>query len=498
MKTENLPVNKRRTTHNGIKETISFLIILVMIAPSISVHVQASADHEHPEMFWKNYPYHPPGTDIIFPNDEGSHNEEYKIEWWYVNFHMISQSGHEYGGFVAFYQLNSVAFKKQEIRIFSISDIAAEKIYTNAKIGTLTASDDHLDLSFKYITNENVDLNSNEILSKNSTLENQQITMESEYIDTTTKFMNLNTPLNTTQAGLIQKTTATINNNSDEEESSDELLQYDYWYTKTNGQDLLPFQYTLAVGGNSQQDSKPMKLAVDMDCLKQPLIVGGDGFLDLGKYGFSFYYSLTKLAVTGSILVHGITEEITGCAWVDHQWGNFFEQNQPPYGLALTYEWFSIQFDDNREIMVADTWDRSTGEKNDQSFTGGLNLINSDGSTELLEKYTITSQSIWNDSIDHRFYSSTWNITETSKSIDLMVTPVFLDQVMRVKENYPILQRLLEELFPGACFWEGICTVSGSINGISVSGKAYVELTHCSDNEYNTDSLSSESRLSIK
>ena len=200
-----------------------------------------------------------------------------------------------------------------------------------------------------------------------------------------------------------------------------------------------------------------MKLAVDMDCLKQPLIVGGDGFLDLGGYGFSFYYSLTKLAVTGTIMVHGITEEVTGYAWIDHQWGNFFDKNQPPYGLALTYEWFSIQLDDNREIMVADTWDRVTGEKNDQSFTGGMNLLNSDGSSELLEDYTITPQASWNDTIDHRFYSSKWHITETSKSIDLIVTPVFLDQVMRVKENYPLLQRLLEELFPGACFWEGIC-----------------------------------------
>jgi predicted secreted hydrolase len=299
--------------------------------------------------------------------------------------------------------------------------------------------------------------------------------------------MNQNTPITTTQSDTIQKTIAIVSNNGNDRYNTEELLQYDHWCTKINGQDLLPFQYTLVVGGDSQQDSKPMKLAVDMDCLKQPLIVGGDGFLDLGRYGFSFYYSLTKLAVTGSIIVHGIAEEVTGYAWIDHQWGNFFDKNQPPYGLALTYEWFSIQLDDNREIMVADTWDRVTGEKNDQSFTGGMNMLNSDGSSELLEDYTITPQASWNDTIDHRFYSSKWHITETSKSIDLIVTPVFLDQVMRVKENYPLLQRLLEELFPGACFWEGICTASGTINGFSISGKAYVELTHYYDDGDSTN-----------
>ncbi len=492
MNTKNLLVNKRKTTNNRIKESLALLIILTMIAPSISVQVQANADHKHPEMFWKNYPYHPPGTDIIFPNDEGAHDtNQFPIEWWYTNLHLIGQTtGKEYGSFVAFYQIHSTVVEKKEGRIFSLSDIEAEKTYTNAQIGTLTASNDYLDLSFKHITNENTDLNSNKQLSNYSISENQQINMESDYIDTTMKSENLNIPMNTNKSEDIQKTMAI--NNSNDEKSADELIQYDQWYTKFNSQGIIPFQYTLVVSGNSQQDAKPMKLAVDMDCLKQPLIVGGDGFLDLGKYGFSFYYSLTKLAVSGSILVHGITEEVTGYAWIDHQWGNFFEQNQPPYGLALTYEWFSIQLDDDREIMVADTWDRATGEKNNQSFTGGMNLLNSDGSSELLEGYIIRPQSFWNDSIDHRFYSSNWHIIETSKFINLTVTPVFLDQVMRVKENYRIIQRLLEELFPGACFWEGICTVSGTINGVSINGKAYVELTHCSDTEYNTNLLSFE------
>ena len=61
------------------------------------------------------------------------------------------------------------------------------------------------------------------------------------------------------------------------------------------------------------------------------------------------------------------------------------------------------------------------------------------------------------------------------------LTPVFLNQMMRFKENYPSLQQVLEELFPGACFWEGVCTVSGTINGISVNGKSDVELTHYYD-----------------
>jgi hypothetical protein len=49
---------------------------------------------------------------------------------------------------------------------------------------------------------------------------------------------------------------------------------------------------------------------------------------------------------------------------------------------------------------------------------------------------------------------------------------------MRFKENYPILQQVLEILFPSGCFWEGVCIVTGTIDGIPVNGKSYVELTH--------------------
>jgi len=496
MDARNVLINKRRITRNRIKEILSFWIIVLMIVPNIAVSAELNGDYKHSDRLWKTYPYHPPGTDIIFPNDEGSHDtNQFPIEWWYVNFHLTGQTtGHEYGSFVAFYQIHSTVVEKQEVRIFSISDIAAEETYTNAQIGTLIASNDHLDLSFEYITNknENSDLTCNEIGNKNSIPENQQIAMKTEYMDTTTKPMNLNTPMSATQSDAIQKTTIIVNNNGDDEKSANELLQYDHWYTKTNGQDLLPFQYTLVVGGDSQQDSKPMKLIVDLDCLKKPLIVGGDGVIDFGNYDFSYYYSFTRLIVTGTITVHGYTEKVLGNAWIDHQWGNFVNQNPPPKGLTMTYEWFSIQLNDKREIMVGDAWDRETGQKIDQSYTGGLNLHNSDGSSELLKDYTITPQAFWDDTSDHRFYSSQWHITEISKSIDLTVNPVFLDQVMRLKENYPLLRQFLEELFPGACFWEGVCTVSGTVNGISVNGKSYVELTHSYDNGDNTNLIISE------
>ena len=446
---------------------MSFLtIILLIFIPATIVNANIG-DNGHQQYIWKNYPYQPPGTNITFPDDEGSHNEEYKIEWWYANFHLTGlTTGTEYGSFVAFYLIQSNIFENLEIRLFSISDLAEEETYTNSKVGTLVASTDHLDLEFiyfnecpEYITHK-VPINHEEYLMMTSIETNESLTSSQSAMG------------DRSESSPVQCI------NVENIEMPNQLIQTDSWHTKTNGDDLLPFQYNLSVGGRSHQDDHPMQLIVDMDCIKRPLIVGGDGLIELGLGdGFTYYYCLTKLLVNGTITVHEVTEEVTGYAWIDHQWGDFANPNPPPPGLVVTYEWFSIKLNDDIEIMTGDTWDRITGEKINQSYAGGLNLLNCDGVLELLEDYTITPQGFWLDDYGHLF-ASRWHITESTKPIDLIITPVYPDQMMYFHEDLPIIQQILAEVMPGSCFWEGVCTVSGNISGSPVEGKAYVELTH--------------------
>jgi predicted secreted hydrolase len=479
--------NKKRLPISQGKSILSILIITIIIIPSISVQAEISKDEDHPESYWKHYPYQPPGTDIVFPTDEGSHDTtQFPIEWWYVNFHLTGHTtGNEYGSYVAFYKIQSPVADKKEIRIFSISDIASEKTFNNVQIGTLTASTNHLDLSFKYITDNNK--TNNQTLSKittNNLISQNQIISTAD-TKNAAKCVEQAISSNTVDINTMQKTNPINTYLIDNQESSDGLIQNDHWYTKNNDQDLIPFQYILEVSGNSQPDDKPMNLIVNMDCIKKPLIVGGDGVIELGKeQRISFYYSLSKLAVVGSISVNGITEDISGFAWIDHQWGDFLNANQPPYGLVVSYEWFSIKLDDNREILAGNTWDQNTGERINKSFSDGLNLLNSDGTLELLNDYTIITDSFWKDEQSQKIFASKWHITEKSKSINLIITPLYANQMMRVGEDYPMIRQILDKIIPGAYFWEGVCTVTGSIDNIKVEGRAYVELTHHYDNEY--------------
>jgi predicted secreted hydrolase len=235
----------------------------------------------------------------------------------------------------------------------------------------------------------------------------------------------------------------------------------DRWYTKTENGDLLPFQYKMVVTANAREEKRDlMKLDLDMRSLKAPLIVGGTGLVEIAN-GMSYYYSLTKIEVIGKITLNGYTEDVTGFAWFDHQWGDF---NVGGPRNRVFWEWFSIKLDDGSEIMVGDgywVYNRQYYGK----YAGGVNLLQSDNSLILLENYKITPLDYWTDPISCRKFSSKWMLTEESKNIELIITPDYSNQVLRFG-------------FKPAAFWEGSCYVAGSINGKNVTGKAYVELTH--------------------
>jgi predicted secreted hydrolase len=246
---------------------------------------------------------------------------------------------------------------------------------------------------------------------------------------------------------------------------TDQLLDPDLWWNKTfcvGG--LMPFVSRLDVDAVANEDGNTMKLDVILASSKTPMIVDGDGFVHIGD-GWSYYYSHTKAKVLedSEITVHGLTEKVTGFAWIDHQWGDFL------LGDTVSWEWFSIQLADVREIMVADVWQDGQLQG---SYCGGLNFLGEECDLELLDDYHITPLSFWTDPVSGRTFAVQWSIVEASRNINLLVTADYNEQVMRF---------LPVEIFPTGCFWEGSCSVTGTIEGSPVVGQAYAELTHSWD-----------------
>ena len=215
----------------------------------------------------------------------------------------------------------------------------------------------------------------------------------------------------------------------------------DRFYNKQCEGDLLPFEYHLYVSG---VDNGVVWYDLDMKSLKPPMPVGEDGFVEFTEDIWTYYYSDTRVDMLGRIHLPGfpaLGKEVTGYGWIDHQWANF-----PPD--TVTWEWLSIQLDDDRDIMVADVW---VDEEPLGSFAGGLNYYDEQCAREILEPYCMTPLASWTDDVTGREFDH---------------------QIMRIGEN---------QIFP-LCFWEGACTVTGTIEGQAVAGTAYAEVTHSPPN----------------
>ncbi|MDZ7311060.1 MAG: T9SS type A sorting domain-containing protein [candidate division KSB1 bacterium] len=100
---------------------------------------------------WKTYPYHPAGTAISFPKDDGNHREYY--EWWYFNFHLTdSLQGKKFSGMIAIFDL-PLPFRILNIAnetdgVFT-SIVNPNSLFDNV---SLQAASDSLELYFHHST----------------------------------------------------------------------------------------------------------------------------------------------------------------------------------------------------------------------------------------------------------------------------------------------------------------------------------------------------------
>ena len=87
-------------------------------------------------------------------------------------------------------------------------------------------------------------------------------------------------------------------------------------------------------------------LQIDPIGLKPPTLHNGNGLIKYGVAGFSYYYSRTRMALSGTLIDHGQLLQVTGEAWMDHQWGNFLAVG------SGGWDWFSVQLNNNTEMML--------------------------------------------------------------------------------------------------------------------------------------------------
>lgn len=233
----------------------------------------------------------------------------------------------------------------------------------------------------------------------------------------------------------------------------------EYWKNKVDGgSNPLPFEYELSAS------SATVSITLDLETVKRPLIVGGDGLFDQGLSNYTYYYSQTDNTVTGSLTVNGTTEAVTGSAWIDRQYGDF-----NPF-TGEDYEWFSIKLDNGTDLNLWNVFNASREIPDDPKYKILSAYVDESQNTQ----YTITDFEIerleyFTTPDDVNTYSKKWRLTSASKDIDLIITSNFETSEVNITE---LTFR----------FYEGATTVSGTIGGVSVTGVGFAELLHKYEN----------------
>jgi predicted secreted hydrolase len=189
---------------------------------------------------------------------------------------------------------------------------------------------------------------------------------------------------------------------------------------------------------------------------KGPILQGDQGYSQKGPDpgNASYYYSLTRLETSGVIQVADGRHEVTGLSWMDHEYSTS--------SLAadqVGWDWFSLQLEDDSELMV---FQLRREDGTEDPFSSGT-FVAADGSTRTLEHdaFEIRVEETWRSPRTGATYPAQWTIIVPDMDLTLRVEPRLADQELNLSYAY----------------WEGAVRIQGMHAGQTVRGDGYVELT---------------------
>ena len=198
-------------------------------------------------------------------------------------------------------------------------------------------------------------------------------------------------------------------------------------------------------------------VAIDLVLSSQkPMTLQGDhGLSQKGSEpgNASYYYSLTRMGVRGTVRAGGEPLPVSGLGWMDREWST------SALGPDLVgWDWVALQLDDGRDVMLY----RLRRRDGTADPHGAGTLIAADGATRPLAPGDVTLEALdhWTSPRSRVRYPSRWRLAIPGAGLSLEITPRLPDQ----------------ELIVGTRYWEGAVGVAGTAAGRPIAGRGYVEL----------------------
>jgi predicted secreted hydrolase len=194
---------------------------------------------------------------------------------------------------------------------------------------------------------------------------------------------------------------------------------------------------------------------------KPPVIHGKDGISrkGAGEGNASHYISLTRLLSSGKLELNGVSYNVAGTSWMDHE---FFSS-----GLdrdEVGWDWLSLQLDDNTELML---YRLRHQDGSVDPFSSGT-YVDAVGHATFLSRQNFSiapAGETYTSAADGASYPISWNIAVPSLAFNLHVVTSLPSQ------------ELTSANAAGPAYWEGAIDIKGTRQGAPVSGVGYLEMT---------------------
>jgi predicted secreted hydrolase len=210
-----------------------------------------------------------------------------------------------------------------------------------------------------------------------------------------------------------------------------------------------------------QAIEKQFQLHLTLHPEKPPVIHGENGVSQKSERAghASYYISLTRLAAMGKLELNGETLDVSGLAWMDHEF--FTHQLEAD---QVGWDWLSLQLEDNTELMLFRIR-RKDGSVD--PFSAGT-FADAQGKSAHLRAADFILRPLaenWTSPATHATYPIAWKIAIPNLGIDLEAHTSLAAQELAGKTS----------LAP--TYWEGAITLAGHRGPMPLAGVGYLEMT---------------------
>lgn len=199
---------------------------------------------------------------------------------------------------------------------------------------------------------------------------------------------------------------------------------------------------------------EPAGLDLVLSARREPVLQGDEGLSRKGREpgNASYYYSVPRLGVTGTVSLPEGVVPVTGTAWLDREWStSALEDDQ------TGWDWFALQLDDGTDVMVYRLRTATGGE---HPASAGI-IVRPDGRELRFPAEAIEAAPLryWQSPRTGRTYPVAWR---------LALGPLELTVAARSDP---------QEHAGRFEYWEGAVRVTGRDGAGPASGVGYLEMT---------------------